>query len=1278
MGLGEAAGRGASRADPGGARLRGGASMNTWRGATRGRRPPEEAITTHGASAATYIALALALAGGLACSPSPYAAAAPVSQRNHPFFPLTASHPPHCAGCHTDPSTFETFSCTGCHAGKAAFDLLHAPVPGYAYASAACFRCHPSPAPGSYRHTGITGRCGTCHDAGQPFAVIPVTAFTHRPMDGGDCGACHRTSAWRAVAAPAGLVRDPARDVTVIGLVPSYAGPVVLGATPAAQPLPMSMDHASPALAPETQAACGACHATAAVPAASLYPGELHPALARLGLPQPATCAGCHAASAPVGFVGPAPTAPPRSPPTGEMKHDAVEWSGGAPAARAAVAADCGVCHASPSGALAATWATGRTGAGRVTFHASLTNAALPQPASCLDCHASSRPGAVLAPGAAALPAGVTFDHAAPGGLGDCAACHGAAAAAGGWAAWSGGRWHLSGAATPASCLPCHEGERPTSAAGWRSPTWAAAPFDYGTNAAGTTHGAGQDCALCHAGPGTGRWGGTQDWIGGWFDHSPTGPAATTCISCHLSQRPDLQPGATAAGMAALLGFDHAASGTGDCFGCHQATVVAGSYVRYGDPVTGALPGGDWAGGASYPGATPVSSLGSAFTVTALTLTRSGALVTGFTSRVATLSGAMNHVSPAIPAAISPGPASSPDPASCWRCHTNVGGAVTSYANGAFHPALASYATTPGGPVTPLPEPTTGCAGCHTSSEPAGIVELAGSAVRPMDHAAQFVAPVVIGGVTVTGAAGLDCSACHARSGVTWADGLFHARIGAATPRDCAVCHYPLMATSAADVASGARYVMAHRSPVVTDQRCDGCHAGALARSATTPASAALWQPGTLHASVAAQPATCLDCHAVTAPAASTQSTVAYVFAAGGGSPTNGPQWMSHAAPGVAGADCAACHAADASPSGAAWSRSTAYHAHAPRPAACARCHGLANGNGPVAGAGNNLPAGLTDSSTQTTASDDPGTGVPPGTPDRIDHGDLSVAAKDCGFCHTQVGPSTAVGVQGREWAQARFHGSFSAAAPLVMNGTTARCSHCHLNVKPRAAFTRHDHSTYADQAGTEDCSVCHGWPGTGTPSSPNWLGGGAAPQFITVGGFTIPDPPASPPAVQAGVPDLPHPATATLGCVTCHVGGAGGKRARGYDHASPLAASSCAACHEAGSDLVGTAWNGATAPAAGAGDTRPISLASATPSYKGNARVVTFPSHFYLDRTGAQVDCAWCHVAPAGVALATSGPAYLAAWAFLHPPELDPPVDVCYQCHLTGRPPRDAPGPGP
>jgi hypothetical protein len=287
---------------------------------------------------------------------------------------------------------------------------------------------------------------------------------------------------------------------------------------------------------------------------------------------------------------------------------------------------------------------------------------------------------------------------------------------------------------------------------------------------------------------------------------------------------------------------------------------------------------------------------------------------------------------------------------------------------------------------------------------------------------------------------------------------------------------------------------------------------------------------------------------------------------------------------------------------------------------------------------------------------------VPAGTLDQISHGDANVSSHDCAFCHTQVGPSSTPGLQGIEWAQARFHASFSPSAPLVLNGTTGRCSNCHLNVAPGATFAAMDHTALTGAPGTQDCSACHSWPGTGTAAAANWLGASGTPAFISVGGFAVPQPPAPAPATQPGIAGLPHPTTASwMTCANCHTGGVGGRGAIGYDHASALAAANCGACHEAGSGLVGTPWNGATAQTAGAGDTRPYTLPSMiVPSpVPGSQCTITVPNHFY------PVDCSECHATPRETGAVTTGAPYTAAWGLVHAgPRMSNP-STCNLCHV-------------
>src|SRR6266403_1710127 len=866
------------------------------------------------------------------------------------FFPISSGSkhalgsdtpPITCDSCHGAASSFQQFDCLSCHqhADKAALDLGHRGIAGYNYFSRSCYMCH------------------TQGTAGGAF--------------------------------PTGPFSDPNRNVSVNALIPSYVDTSIPSLSLQTAILPMPLDHASKNIDTTALGSCGNCHVNAG--GGAYYPGVFHSALATLNVSQPTACGDCHASSVPTGFVGPTATNPVRTPPSSEMKHDAVLWSNGRPTATAAVPQDCGVCHMAPAMSASATWATGRAGTTPALYHASLAAAGLPQPASCVDCHANSRSNGVWTVASTNL----VFDHTIPVAMADCGTCHQSSSAAAQWSSWAGGKYHLAGDATQATCLPCHAGERPTTTSNWKSATYASIPFDYGTNAHGVTHGAGQDCAVCHSGPGTGAWGGTQNWVGGTFTHGAGTLSSNTCISCHSSQLPDLLSWTTPAAMATLLNFDHSMNGTGDCSGCHQATVAANRYQYYYKPgTTRTLPGGDWQGGAGYPGAT-------------------------------------------------------------------------------------------------------------------------------------------IGGVSVTGVAGIECAVCHKSPGNTWTDGVFHARIGAAVPQDCTVCHYTLMADAVrSDVTSGVNYAMKHAASQLSFQNCQVCHTAALSKSANTPIVSTLWQPALFHPSLASQPTACVVCHAVSTPAANapTQSSVTYNLNLGSTS-TNTVQWMNHGSNSVVGKDCVVCHAADAKTSGSAWSKSDSFHGHVSNAVSCKECHGLTNGGGSVAGTNNNLPVGITNSNTVTSAAADSTTGIPTGTLDQITHTEINVSSHDCNFCHSQQGVSTVAGVQGKEWAQANFHMSFTSTNPLVMNGSTGRCSNCHMNVRPGASFA-FDHSTFTAAAGSQDCGSCHSWPGTATPATANWLGAAAAPDTVTLAGW------ASGTSITSNTVTFAHPSPSTYtSCAQCHAG---------------------------------------------------------------------------------------------------------------------------------------------
>jgi hypothetical protein len=178
------------------------------------------------------------------------------------------------------------------------------------------------------------------------------------------------------------------------------------------------------------------------------------------------------------------------------------------------------------------------------------------------------------------------------------------------------------------------------------------------------------------------------------------------------------------------------------------------------------------------------------------------------------------------------------------------------------------------------------------------------------------------------------------------------------------------------------------------------------------------------------------------------------------------------------------------------------------------------------------------------------------------------------------------------------------------------------------------------------------------------------------VGGFTISVPPAAAGTVQGGIANLPHPTVAAgASCTTCHAQAAGGRRAIGYDHASTLVNGNCRACHEAGSDLVGSPWNRTVAATnlnancgegSGTvrdreGDTRAIGLTSLACSDEAKTKTCgtgnCVVNHFY------PADCRECHTKPTGLSLTKTGQAYVTGWRFPHT-QGNMQQSTCCMCH--------------
>jgi hypothetical protein len=97
-----------------------------------------------------------------------------------------------CASCHTTGAA--DFSCIDCHDhAQTETDVHHAGMPGYSYASTACFDCHPTGRAGQYTdhdaaffpiysgaHAGRWDVCSTCHEVASDKSLFTcLTCHEH-------------------------------------------------------------------------------------------------------------------------------------------------------------------------------------------------------------------------------------------------------------------------------------------------------------------------------------------------------------------------------------------------------------------------------------------------------------------------------------------------------------------------------------------------------------------------------------------------------------------------------------------------------------------------------------------------------------------------------------------------------------------------------------------------------------------------------------------------------------------------------------------------------------------------------------------------------------------------------------------------------------------------------------------------------------------------------------------------------------------------------------------
>ena len=402
---------------------------------------------------------------------------------------------------------------------------------------------------------------------------------------------------------------------------------------------------------------------------------------------------------------------------------------------------------------------------------------------------------------------------------------------------------------------------------------------------------------------------------------APTTHAAQTCIACHSTQRPDLQPGTTAAAAAAAMRVRPRGRGAGECLGCHAATIAADQLRQLHQSVDAhvarrRLEGRRRLSGILVRGLERSvhqrhrdavwSATGRPRTTCCARRRSPTRSTTGCCTRRRSCRRRCRRGRPTRPTTPSAGTAT---PAQQRHGHQLQQRQVP-------RRARPTSARRRRARSRPYPQPTTQCSDCHSYMMPDGIVELKGSDLWPMDHKAVLATPIMVGAATVAKVSDLDCSFCHKSPGKTWSDGVFHANLpSTAVVSDCNGCHYPLIdrCRGLADTCSGTLYAMKHLSPLMTESAMQAVPRDGRGQ----PRDAA----GRVHAVRGEAPSTArTHGRRPNRPAASivtwsrsrppnvpTQSTVTYAFKAGGTS-TNGAQWMNHGSSLVAGKDCAACH----------------------------------------------------------------------------------------------------------------------------------------------------------------------------------------------------------------------------------------------------------------------------------------------------------------------------------------------------------------------------------
>ena len=736
--------------------------------------------------------------------------------------PLTA-YPtlPDCSSCHTNTTTFLSYSsvnvhanissgCSQCHGGPAGADAGSGSIgiyPGVvAYNPAThvpltsqvnCVSCHFSFSTflgATYTHTSLdSNKCSTCHQ-GQYAGVVSYVSGVHIPLPAGsNCAPCHIDPSFSPASKPTflGSAFHTSTNGVTVAAITSGSGKCAVchsGSYTSQNAQPVGTTHIP------TTSDCSVCHTDSTgtpVNNTNSYTTFLNSKFhqSSVGISYTGLCATCHSGS----YISEGAQSKTSILPT----HIPIN-------------VDCGTCHTS------ANTGTFTSFLGAI-FHQTTEGATAAQAdvaggGKCVTCHNGSFSAQLAQPvGATHIPF-----------TADCAVCHTDTTGTplnntSSYTTFLNAKFHQSTAGAPPTglCSTCHNGSYLTEGA-------------YSTTSVITTHvtvAAGTDCVACHTIASTASY---TTFLNATYAHSATYgatfPQATgqspTCASCHN--------GTTAKGVVAGH-VTYPASQDCNSSGCHTPSTdgcgTAGNCLNFSGVI--------YSHAGTYPSGFPT-------TTAAPTPVSCLSCHSGTTNLAQTIASYASHV-----------PIGSYD---CNYCHTYVdtGCGTTGATCSTFLGAKYNHTTTPAGT----------CGTCHISQY-ANVVSLASITHIPqtLGNACDTCHTSTSTGIT---------SAFSSTQSQTFAGASFHSPGGVlgATPATCSNCHngsypaptaYGTNATSPASLGAQAMNAVSSFTHIATTADCITCHTATNTSTFTTFLSTALTTM--VHNATTTPAAGCGTCH---------------------------------------------------------------------------------------------------------------------------------------------------------------------------------------------------------------------------------------------------------------------------------------------------------------------------------------------------------------------------------------------------------------------------------